>query len=64
DNNNNSDIDVPVPGLTHCEALQATSTLREYLGTFDKPFVCKLEVMLRSFGQQTLAVKMQGMKDT
>ncbi|KAG1902852.1 uncharacterized protein F5891DRAFT_923489, partial [Suillus fuscotomentosus] len=64
DGDNDSDIDVPAPGPTRREALQATLTLRKYLGTFDEPFARKLEVMLGSFGQQTLAVKMQGMKDT
>ncbi|KAG2084647.1 uncharacterized protein F5147DRAFT_621906, partial [Suillus discolor] len=64
DNNNDSDIDVPAPGPTRCEALQATLTLRKYLGTFDEPVARKLEVMLGSFGQQSLAVEMQGMKDT
>ncbi|KAG1897854.1 uncharacterized protein F5891DRAFT_956476, partial [Suillus fuscotomentosus] len=39
-------------------------TLRKHLGTFNEPFACKLEVMLRSFEQQTLTIEMQGMKDT
>ncbi|KAG2046952.1 hypothetical protein BDR06DRAFT_1014303 [Suillus hirtellus] len=63
DSDDDSDIDVPAPGPTCCEALQATLTLRKYLGTFDEPLACKLKVMLGSSGQQTLAVKMQGMKD-
>ncbi|KAG1756584.1 uncharacterized protein EDB91DRAFT_1261356 [Suillus paluster] len=64
DNNDDVDIDMAAPGPTHHKALQAALTLRKYLGTFNEPFAHKLKVMLGSFGQQTLAVEMQGMKDT
>ena len=58
------DTDESAPGLTLCEALQAASTLRKYLGTINEPFTCKMEVEIGSFGQQTQAVEMQGMRNT
>jgi hypothetical protein len=56
------DTDMPAPGLTCCDALQAALILRKYVGSFGDPFTRKLEVMLGSFGQQIRAVGMQ--KDT
>ena len=59
------DIDMPAPGpATRSKVLQAVLMLRKYAGTLNDLFACKLEVMLGSFGQQTHAVEMQGMKDT
>jgi len=56
---------MPAPGPATCsEAPQAVSMLRKYIRTFNDLFACKPEVMLGSFGQQTHAVEMQGMKDT
>ncbi|KAH7890276.1 hypothetical protein F5I97DRAFT_1971611 [Phlebopus sp. FC_14] len=58
------DTDVPALGPTCSEALQAALMLRKYVGTFNDPFICKLEVMLGSFRQRTRAIETQGLKDT
>ncbi|KAI5982007.1 hypothetical protein EDD15DRAFT_2328072 [Pisolithus albus] len=42
-----------VPGPTQKDALQASLLLREYVKDIDDPYVCKLELMLGSFGQRT-----------
>lgn len=46
---NDVDVDIPAPGPTRCEALQAALTLKKYVRTFSEPFAHKPEVMLGSF---------------
>ena len=51
------DVTPTKPGPACHEALQAVLMLQEYIGTINDPFVCKLEVMLNSFGWVTRAVR-------
>ena len=62
--NGKSDSDEVVKLMpTHNEALQATLLLWKYTKYLDKPFTCKLELMLGSFGQEIHADAIQNTKD-
>ncbi len=45
------------------EALKAASTLHQYVGSMDDPFVCQLEG-LALFGQKTCMEEARSLKDT
>ena len=47
---NDVNVDIPAPGPTRCEALQAALTLKKYVRILSEPFAHKPEVMLGSFG--------------
>ena len=47
--------EVVEPMPTYNEALQATLLLQKYTKYLNKPFACKLELMLDSFGQKIYA---------
>lgn len=45
-----SDVELPAPGLTCCELLQAALMLKKHVALLNDPFSCKLEVMLSPVG--------------
>ncbi|PBK95105.1 hypothetical protein ARMGADRAFT_854160, partial [Armillaria gallica] len=49
---------------SHKEALKAASTLQQYVGSMDDPFVHQLEGLLVSFGQKTHLEETCSLKDT
>ena len=50
DDGNDSDVDLPAPGLTCHELLQAALMLKKHVALLNDPFSCKLEVMLGPVG--------------
>ncbi|SJK97310.1 uncharacterized protein ARMOST_00562 [Armillaria ostoyae] len=53
---------VPIPSRK--EALKAVSTLQQYVGGMDDPFLCQLEGILALFGQKTCLEEAHSLKDT
>ncbi len=53
---------VPIPSRK--EALKAASTLQQYVGSMDNPFVHQLEGLLASFGRKTHLEETRSLKDT
>ncbi|KAK0432814.1 hypothetical protein EV421DRAFT_1719233, partial [Armillaria borealis] len=52
----------PIPSRK--EALKAVSTLQQYIGSMDDPFVHQLEGIFASFGQKTCLEEACSLKDT
>ncbi|KAJ6616273.1 hypothetical protein B0H10DRAFT_1697728, partial [Mycena sp. CBHHK59/15] len=58
------DSTAQVPRPSRQQALEAASTLREYISDHDDAFACQLEAILAIFGRQTRLDDMKTMWDT